>query len=207
MNVTTEQEQISPVPDVKVYKPPKSYLVLSIFCLTFFPLIGVGGIALSLLNPDGSFARPVLFAIFDGLFFGGWTLLSLYMLVACRRCRLYASSDAIRTVGVFRSMTALFADVTRAVWRSWPRGGSIVLHTAESRIVIGFANYEGGKELAGFLHANLPAELQANYERFESTNVPSSVAFQEGRSRQKRSAGVVMPILGVALIALAVWDP
>jgi hypothetical protein len=181
--------------------------VLSLVCLALFPLIGVGGIALALVNPDGSFARPVLFAIFDGLLFGGWTLLSTYMLVACRWERLYVSSDAVRIVGVFRSKTALFLDITRAVWRSWPRGGSIVLHTEEGSVAIGFASYEGGKELAVFLRGTLPANVQGNFERYESTNLPESLAFQHLRERNNRTASWILPVCGMALIAIAAWDP
>jgi hypothetical protein len=175
--------------------------------LVFFPLATAGGIVVPLVNPDGSFARPILFAIISGLFFGGWTLLSVYMLVACRRERVYASGEAVRSVGVFRSKTVLFAEVSRAVWRCRPRGGSVVLHTAEGRLAIGFANYEGGKELAAFIRAALPTELQTNYDRYESTNVPASRVFQDRQRRDRRTAAVLQPVLGVALLALAFWDP
>jgi hypothetical protein len=175
--------------------------------LVFFPLATAGCIVVPLVNPDGSFARPILFAIISGLFFGGWTLLSVYMLVACCRERLYASGEAVRSVGVFRSKTILFAEVSRAVWRCWPRGGSVVLHTAEGRLAIGFANYEGGKELAAFIRAALQTELQTNYECYESTNVPASRVFQDRQRRDRRAAAVMQPVLGVALLALAFWDP
>jgi hypothetical protein len=207
MSVIIEPEQTQPEPEVWVYKLPKSYLVLGLFGLIFFTLATVGGVALPLVNPDGSFTRPVEFAIVAGLVFGGFTLLSIYMLVAYRRERLYVSSAGIRAVGVFRSRAALFAEVARAVWRSWPRGGSIVLHTAEGRLAIDFANYEGGKELAPFLRATLPTDVQSNYERYESTNVRASVAFQQLRERNNRTAAWMLPVCGLALIALAVWDP
>jgi hypothetical protein len=182
-------------------------LVLSLFCLVFFPLVTIGGVAVTLANPDGSFARPVPFAIVWGIFFGGWSILSLYMLLACLRERLYRSSEAICSVGLFRSRTVLFADVTRAVWRCWPGGGSIVLHTEEVRLAVGFANYAGGKELADFLRKSLPDGVQVNYERYESTNAPGSAAFQRVRERNRRTAVWAGPIIGLAFIALAAWDP
>jgi hypothetical protein len=101
----------------------------------------------------------------------------------------------------------LLSEVTRALWRCWPRGGSIVLHTAETRLAIDFASIEGGRELATFLRATLPTDIQSNYERYESTNVAGSVPFKKLHERNRRTAAWMQPILGLALVAVAAWDP
>src|SRR5262249_33928900 len=207
MNLTPESDQIPPAPDVRLYKLPKSYLIISLLGVVLFAAATIGGIALPLANPDGSFARPVLAAIISGLFFCCLMLLCIYLLVACLYERLYVSSAAVRIAGVFRTKTVIFAEVTRAVWRFWPRGGSIVLHTDEGRLVIGFANYEGRRELAAFIRATLPADVQTDYDRYESTNVPGSEAFQRLRERNQRTAIWMQPVCGLGLIALAIWDP
>src|SRR5262249_44292105 len=109
MSATTESSHVPPASDVRVYKLPNSYTVIGSFGLLIFLAATVLGIALPLANPDGSFARSVLAAIVAGIFFSGLTILSIYLLAACWRERLYVSSQAVRIVGVFRTKTVLFA--------------------------------------------------------------------------------------------------
>jgi hypothetical protein len=175
--------------------------------LVLFGLMTGAGIALSLSNADGSFRHPVLFAIVSGCVFGSCWMLSLYLLIAYRRARLGVSKATIRHDGVFRSKTMPFAEVTRAVWRGWPRGGSLVLYSSCDRLVVHFGNYANAVELAERLRATLPAEVQERYQRFESACVAASAAFNRRRYREQWFFIGSLPVLGVAVAVLVLWDP
>ena len=194
-------------PNVRVYRQPKSALLIAIVCLVFFPLMTAAGVALPPMNPDGSFARPVLAAIVFGCFWGGWSVSSVYLPIAYLRVRLYTSDVVVRQVGVVRSRTVALAAITRAVWRGWPARGSLVLYTTDSRLVVRFGNYTDPGELAALFRAALPPQVQDRYERFESTSVPASQAFRLRRDREKRRSDALLPIVGLGLVALAFWDP
>lgn len=208
MTPTSEASASWDQPDVQVYRRPKAHLVVGVVGLVFFSFLTGAGIALPLLNPDGSFARPVVWAIICGSVGVGFTALSAYLLLAYRRTRLYAAVTAIRHVGVFRSQTVSLTEVRRAVWRGWPvGGGSVVLHAAGRRLSVHFGNYADPWQLAAFFREGLPPAVQQRYERFEAANVPDSRAFRRRQDREERWLISLLPAACLGLVALVLWDP
>jgi hypothetical protein len=189
-----------------MYRYPKMCLPVAIVGLVLsVVMIGVG-VALQLLDPDGSLSKTILAIVCVGVF-GGFSLLSFYLLLAYRRDRFITSDKAIRHDGVLRSTTLPLAHIYRAVWRSWPRGGSVVLYTSWTRLAVHLGNYEGAGELAAFFRENLPARAQERYERFESYFVPDSETFHRRQDREQRLFIALMAVVVVGLLALAYWDP
>jgi hypothetical protein len=191
----------------RVYRQRKVNWYLGLVGLVVWTCMAGTGIVMSLLNPDGSVSRPVLAAVFCGCFFGAFALLSLYLIVAYYRTSLSTSDATIRHHGVLGSKTLPVTDITRAVWRSWPRGGSLVLHTTDERLAVEFGPYEDSRDLAAFMRATLPEEVQEGYERFASTYIPASGAFARSRNREQQFFLALLPIAAVALTVLAFWNP
>jgi hypothetical protein len=193
-----------------VFAPPRTHLVVGLVGLVLFLGMAVAWIWIPLANPDGSFARPVTAAVICGCFWGGFAVLSVFLIVDYRRSRLYVSEAAVEAVGVFRTRTLVLADVTEAVWRGWPRGGSLVLRGLAGRVAINFASYADGSELAQFFRETMPPDVQRRFERFEADNIPGSEAFERRHRWERRLVPVIrvmMPFLGAALIACGVWWP
>ena len=66
---------------------------------------------------------------------GGWLIAAYF------RYRLSVSADTIRVTGCFQTRQVRLAVVTRAVWKSLIRGGSLVLYERDSRVTIRFDNH------------------------------------------------------------------
>ena len=193
--------------EVKLYSAPKRHLYLAASCLFLFLSMTVAGITLPLINPNGSFARPNLTAVFFGCFWGGWTILSIYAIIAYRKERVYTSGLAVHMDSVFHTNTLPLDEIAKVVWRGWPAGGSLVLYSSSRRVAIHFKNYENGIELAAFFRASLPDSIQTGYERFESTCVRTSRAFTNRQVREMRNSRLILPVCGALLICLSVWSP
>jgi hypothetical protein len=189
-----------------MYRYPKLCLPVAIVGLAFSAVMIGMGVALQLLNADGSLSQAVLAIVCVGVF-GGFSLLSLYLLLAYRRDRFITSDKAIRHDGVLRSTTLPLAQIYRAVWRNWPRGGSVVLYTSYDRLAVHLGNYESAGELAAFFRESLPARVQERYERFESNFVPDSKTFHRRQDREQRLFIALMAVVVVGLVVLAYWDP
>jgi hypothetical protein len=205
--IATMKKPPSPsLPSERMYRYPKVCLPVGLLGLAFSAVMIGMGVALLLLNADGSLPQTILAIVCVGVF-GGFALLSLYLLLAYRGDRFITSDVAIRHDGVLRSTTLPLAHITRAVWRSWPRGGSVVLYTTCDRLAVHLGNYESAGELAAFFRENLPAEVQERYERFESYFVPDSKTFHRRQDREQRFFIGSMAVMGAGLVVLAFWDP
>jgi hypothetical protein len=203
----TLSHDVTGLSQVRVFVPPRRDLYLAVGCLLFFLAATLSSIWVALANADGSFAHPVTAAIVFGCFWGSWSLLSLFAVVAYFRMSAFAAEGVVRVNGVLRRRTVVLAEVTRARWRGWPLGGSLVLYCRAGRVALGFGNYGGGQELARLFRDTLPADVQQGYERFEAMLAPDSEAFRRRAARERRIATVLMPICAAVLIGYAIWDP
>jgi hypothetical protein len=167
--MTTTQAAAPPATE-RVFTVRKDYWCLAIAGVTICPVLAALGVWLPLANPDGSFPedKRIILAMFIGGVFGTFALLSAYLLLACGRTRVEISPTAARAVGAFRDRTVVLADVTNAVWRAWPRGGSLVLYSPVGRVVLEVGVYRDGRELVRFFRQALPLDRQHGYERFPS---------------------------------------
>lgn len=152
----------------KTYRHQRNLLSQAIMCLVFFSLVDVASVTVALLNPDGSFDRPVVSAIVFGTFWTAWVLLSLYLLVAYFRERWTLSDDGVSVQGVvwFRSLPV--ADVTSVRWAGYPAGGSVVLQGAGQKLVLWLSNSPKDEqtEIVEFVRSRFPLEIQTGWEDY-----------------------------------------
>jgi len=161
----------------------KSYLIIGIFCAIGFAAFGTWSVLVAALNLDGSFPRPLPAAVFFGAFWGGWFVLSLYIIAASCREELTITSDSITQQGIFRTRTTAISGVTSLKWRTWPVGGSVVIRYPNSRIKIHFDNFlpHEREELTFRLRELLPEDRQNNWAAFAS--LQNSKPIHPARSR------------------------
>lgn len=120
----------------------RSYLATGIICAIGFAIIGTVSVVVAAWNIDGSFPNPTPMAVFFGVFWGAWFLLSLYSIAASYREKLTVTSDTVTQACVFLTRTIRVSDVTTAKWRARPVGGSIVIRSSRSRNKIDFNNFD-----------------------------------------------------------------
>jgi len=152
----------------KEYRPKDSQWWVGVAGTSFFVLALVGSVALALLNPDGSFSMPMVFAIVFGLFWGAWTVLGVWIVADYYLSRLVVSREGVVQVGVFRSAAIEFDDVREARWRLVPVGGSLKLRDDRTRMTIEFARHAAADraELSQRLRVLIPLERQIGWEEF-----------------------------------------
>lgn len=104
-----------------------------------------------------------------GLFWSGWTQLSVWVILAYFRERLLLDGKTVRQDGVIRSRMVDCEKAIRLLWRRWPAGGSIILRSRSEKISIHFHNFRAEEcaELVRFFRETFPKEIQENWSRFE----------------------------------------
>lgn len=162
-------------PTEKCYRFKRSLRKVSWVCLLFYSSAAIGSSWVALANPDGSFARPVASAIFFGVFWSVWALLSLWLLCACYRERLFLGSDRITEQGLYFRRSLAISELSSVCWRGVPRQrGSVVLRTSSARVVIGFGNYEPHEqdEIIAFVRQYASPEITTGWEAFVNSHLP-----------------------------------
>jgi hypothetical protein len=167
MSATTDIGQLSS--EAKCFRLRRYYLHVGIIGAAFFGAMAIGCTAAALWNIDGSFARPKLAALINGTFWSGFTLLAIWIIATYFRERLYIAKAAIVQYGIFRTRTLPFAEVLRIKWRTWPKGGSVVVRTHFEKATIHLENFTTNEreELIRFLHETLDVEIQESWPQFE----------------------------------------
>jgi hypothetical protein len=193
----------------KEYRLPKFYLVLGIVCSVFFAVAGIVSSVAAFLNLDGSFLYPVPTAIVFAAFWSGFTLLGVWLILAYSRERLFVTPRLVRSTGCFSIRELQLTEVVRAAWKPILRGGGLVLYGLTGKITIHFGNFPATEqvELIDFFRASIPQDVQERWDRFEACCVPHSPSFHKRQDRDRLRSYILMPIFGLALIALSVWDP
>lgn len=151
------------------YRFKDSIFWTGLVCTPLFATIGVASVVAVVMNADGSFPKPIVIPVlFFGLFWGSWTLLGAWLMVAYWRTRLLVSSDGVGLVGVTRTKMILLDKVTEARWRRWPKGGSLVLRDSQTRLVITFEDYPRvyRAELLAAFRDSIPKDVQRDWDRF-----------------------------------------
>jgi hypothetical protein len=190
------------------YRLERKGFWIGVWCAAFFALVGVASVWMALTNSDGSFARPIPFAIVSGTFFGLLTLLGLHLLRAYHVERLLLWEDRVKVIGSFRTREVKFAEVERAEWRlHWSVGGSLALHTGAVRVVIHFSNYGyAGARIRDYLHVAIPLERQECWDMYSMANMPPTPEMHERVQRQARWVIDQLALVGVVLLWLGITD-
>lgn len=167
MTTTVEIRQLPA--DAKCFRLRRYFLVAGIFCAVFFSVVGVIFTVAAYWNIDGSFPRPKLAAMLFGIFFSGFTLLAVWVILAYFRERLFLGSKTIIQRGIIRSKAIDFEQVIRVSWRCRPVGASIVARTHFDKVTIYLFNFKTGEreEIVRCFREVFAEEIQDNWPRFE----------------------------------------
>ena len=139
-------------------------------------------------------------AVFFGMFWGGWFVLSLYIIAASCREKLTITSESITQEGVFRTRTTAVSGVTSLKWRAWPVGGSVVIRYPNSWITIHFDNFlaHEREELISRLRELISEDCQNNWAVFTSSQHPTPI-----HPAKSRSSAILC--MGIFFITAAVF--
>jgi len=154
----------------KEYRLSKGILAIGLLTTPFFAAMGVFGVLVSVL--DDSSPHPVAAALLFGCFWGSWTVLGLWVILAYLRERVIVGSGCFQIVDCFQTRTADVAAISRAIWKSRPNGGMLLMFTRVGKMKIYFGNYEptDRAELIRYFRRTVPADRQENWTAFESSS-------------------------------------
>jgi hypothetical protein len=155
--------------EARCFRLRRFYLVVGVVSAVFCSVTGAISTVVAYWNIDGSFPRPKLNALILGIFWSGFALLSLWVVLAYFRECLFLASKSVVQHGVFRSRTIDVDGVTRIKWRTWPVGGSIVVQTHSEKATIYLDNFttEDRGRIIRFFRETFASEIQDNPLRFE----------------------------------------
>lgn len=82
--------------------------------------------------------------------------------------QLEIDNKMIRQTGVFTRKSAAIRNIENATWRNWPNGGSLKLHSTDSRMSIELQTVkrEHRDQLIQLLRSAVPAKKQTNWDSF-----------------------------------------
>jgi len=115
--------------------------------------------------PNSKDFGAAIFAMIIAAFFVG---ISIHLLLFYQRAKLVISDEEIESTGVVQVKRMSLADVTGAVWRLHPSGGSLVLRTRAAKITVYFDNYQPRHraEIVDFFSTALPQSVQEGWTLF-----------------------------------------
>jgi len=179
------------------YHPRRSYLIVGIVGAIFFSTMAIVSVVAAYWNIDGSFARPLLAAIIFGIFWSAMLLLSVWVLLAYFREHLVVDRTTITQHGILRCKSLRIADATEIKWRRIPKGGSIIIRTANRKIKIYFDNFATNQrdELISFLYGTFAPDIQQGWSPFAEAQMPSDPR----RPQRSRATAAVCALLLFAI--------
>ena len=189
----------------RVYRLRPYFRNLGIVATSFDLSAWIGSVLLVLLNIDGIFTRPALAIAFFSVFWGGFTLLGIWLIVAYFRYRLFLNEDAICHVGVLQTKKISLDTVEELKWRLVPPGGSCIVQSVGTRIKVEFRNFTEPErtELISFLRERVRLDRQTNWDSFhDQLVVPSPEAT---RRRELAHYMVLLGLLVYSAFIGAAW--
>jgi hypothetical protein len=156
-------------------------------CLPFFIAVGIASVWVFLFDPKGPHSLSV--ALVMGAFWSFWVVACLWCLLAYWKYRLIVEGDRVTKVGIFTRNELWLGDVAEARWRTWPRGGSLVLKSFDCRMAIDFNEYtdEQRDALVRHFRANLDPAVQTGWMLFAY-----QVTSGETKEREPQEGDVVI---------------
>ncbi len=155
------------------YRIRQFVLLLSIVCTIALLTFDVGSVYVSYWNIDGSFDNPKLTALFCGVFWSCFVLMSIYCIVAYFLERLFVKSDAITLHTCFGKQTINISDVIQIDWKRY-LSGIIIVRGHHSRIKIYLSNYtaDDQSQLIAYFRTTFSPDIQKDYSVFTETRLP-----------------------------------
>ena len=155
----------------RCYRLRRFYLIVGIACTAFFSVVGVVSTLAAWLNIDGSFPNPRQAALIFAVFWSGFVLLGVYLIIAGVRGKLMVDDEHITTVGAFRTSTVRCDNVMQLRWRTYPAGGGVVIRDGQGKIKIELGSYSCVErdELIHWLRERFDASLHEKWEQFQAS--------------------------------------
>lgn len=185
----------------RCFRVKRNYLTLGLIGGGFSLIAGIVSVFTTIGSNDPAFSSPVLAIAIFCAFYGSMTLLGVYLVMAYVRYRLFVSIDAITEVGGFAKKTIQCSAVTAVIWRTLPKGGSVVIQTVEQKITLSFMNYptEDRGELQAIVRERFDPDLQTGwqpyFEHFE----------QLEQNKAKATRGIVLLVCPIFVIVAALF--
>jgi len=156
------------------YRLHQEYLITGIVCLVSFSAMTIGVTAAAYWNIDGSFPHPKRSALFHGVFWSAWTILSVWLIVAYYRVRLFLADGSIAEQGVLSKKTINLDEITHIRWRRHPDRGSIVIRAGRKKLTLHLRVYttEEQREVIAFVRGACKPDIQEGWTRFEESRSP-----------------------------------
>lgn len=166
--------------------------------------LGSGIGALVADSPQDRFSS--LFAcIVSGLF----VLLSVYLLLWCKRHLLVLGTGRIERRDVVRLKALRASEISAVQWRRQPKGGSVVLSDGRRRLVIVFNNYTpvAKRELVDALRKSIPAAAaQSGWDEFQAWQRPKCSDSELIRRVPRTALICSLLAMAVAIATMVVVD-
>lgn len=151
----------------KTFRLKEETLKTGILCLFGFLAMGTFSVVTTMLAPPPN-ARlaPIYMAMFFSLFWGAWSCLAIWILLAHWRERLTVNDETVIQRGVFRTRVIRFNEIDKLVWR--PAQTQARLFAGTTRLKIHFVNSSKADQLSLIQHVQqrIPNAVQVNWEMF-----------------------------------------
>lgn len=139
--------------------------------MVFTPLFVVADVLFTYsayFNIDGSFPHRKQHALAYCLFWSFMVLMSILLVVAYFRERLFIANMSITKYGLIVRRKINVADVNHISWKGMPQAGRIIVRTHLTGFSIYLGNYTGAEcnQLIRFFHCRFPADIQAGWAKF-----------------------------------------
>lgn len=192
------------------YRLSRHSLEIGLAAVVMFALMGVGSVTAALLNSDGSFRYPAAVAVIFGGFWSCLVLLGVWLILIQSRHGLFVDSTTVRVTGCFTTQQVRLANLTKTTWKSFNKGGSLVLKEHCNIVKIGFGNYtyEERQELIQFFREALAGREQDGWEQFESRCMPPQVDYKELQAQMQghlRFAAIAFAAAVPLMYAILIW--
>lgn len=138
-------------------------------CTPAFAIWGMINVWWSLTDP--SFKRPLFCAWLFGSFWGAWTLLGIYLLLAYYRYALAFTDTQVKKIGAFTNCSVPLDELLSVQWKTSPVNGCAVLKAVGKTMKIRFGNLNKADRQNAIqtLRNRIPDTIQHGWSSFTSS--------------------------------------
>jgi hypothetical protein len=154
----------------RVFRVRRYYLTLGVIGACFFAVMGTASFCAAYWNIDESFPNPVLSATMFAVVWGGFFLLSLWIIAAYFRERLGLGPTELTQQGVIRRRAVPYRQITRATWRGGFHNGGLRIRAPHTRLMIYLENFTQDERriIVDVLRHAVPPEVQEGWDEFRA---------------------------------------
>jgi hypothetical protein len=191
--------------DSRCYRPRPYYLVLGTTCALFFLTAAILS-PIAMMMGEAPFSTRAAAAVFMALFWSCWFLLSLAIVAANFRERLFINDLHVHQVNLLTTRNIALDDVTSVTWCIVPKVGSVVLRSPATNINVYFDNFTASErqELMRYFLEAFPPEIQKDWPKFEERLLKPPSAQNIIRARRANRVFIVAH-LACAVFFASLW--